>query len=261
LFQPIVDFFGKLLFYRAYEISTIYHNHREIFGARPNQLVDGIEFRLIWKPYHLRKKLVTPMIWLRAKDDRQFSKIVLTVTASNSKIKFQDHITLFDINEIPIKAALPSIPFRSLKFEGNMVFTPYDSITTKVLALHDKQGNEICIRSQTEKRSYPFDRLEIAMGLEKGDIEKWGDIFNLEFIEIAIKEERMRLIGPMLGILKPAYLIRRRLFGAHWVVKTIFWAKNIFFAKQLTLELAKYLEQQNKYIKMEQADLREDKAA
>lgn len=260
LFKPIADFFEMLLYYRAYEISTLYHNHREAFGIRPSQLADGVDFKILWKPYHLRKKLVTPMIWLKAKDGRRFSKVALTVTASNSKIKFQDHITLFDVNEIPMQVALPSIPFRSLKFEGNMVFTPYDHIKVEVQALYDNQGNEIRIYPQFEKSMRPFDRLEVAMGLEKGDIEKWGEIFNLEFIEMVIKEERIRLIGPMLGRLKPVYLLRRHLFSINWIVKTIFWSKNIVFAKQLAAEFIKYLEEHEKQKKWEQENLRQDVA-
>lgn len=255
LFKPIVNFFSMLLFYRAYEISTLYHMHREAFGMRPDQLVDGIEYKIIWKPYHLRKKLVTPMIWLKAKDGSHFSKIILTVTASNSKISYQDHIILFDVGETPIQTSLPSVPFRSLKFEGNKVFTPYDDLITKVLEVHDKDGNRINFLSPPKKRISPFDRLEVAMGLEKGDTEKWGEIFNLEFIEMSIKEERIRLIGPMLGSFKLIHLPRKKLFGTNWVVKTVFWAKNVVFAKQLTSEFVKYLEQHEEYKKWEQENL------
>ena len=141
-----------------------------------------------------------------------------------------------------------------------MVFTPYDHIKVEVQALYDNQGNEIRIYPQFEKSMRPFDRLEVAMGLEKGDIEKWGEIFNLEFIEMVIKEERIRLIGPMLGRLKPVYLLRRHLFSINWIVKTIFWSKNIVFAKQLAAEFIKYLEEHEKQKKWEQENLRQDVA-
>lgn len=259
LFKPIADFFEMLLYYRAYEISTIYHNHREAFGIRPNKLVDGVDFKILWKPYHLRKRLVTPMIWLRAKDGICFSKIALAVTASNKKIKFQDHISLFDLNEIPTQAALPSIPFRSLKFDGSTVFTPYDHIKIEVKSLYDDSGKEIPVHPQSQQRVLcPFDRLEVAMGLERGDVEKWGKIFNLEFVEMEIKEERIRLIGPMLGKFKPVYLLRKRLFSVNWIVKTIFWSKNVVFAKQLTAAFVKYLEEHEKQKKWEHENLREE---
>lgn len=260
LFKPIADFLEMLLYYRAYEVSTIYHNHREAFGVRPRELIDGVDFKILWKPYYLRKKLVTPMIWLRAKNGSSFSKIALTVTASNKKIKFQDHITLFDVNDIPMQAALPSIPFRLLKIEGSTVFTPYDNIKVEVKELYDNQGNEIRVHPQSEKSVCPFDRLEITMGLEKGDIEKWGEIFNLEFIEMMIKEDRMKLIGPMIGRLKPVYLLRKRLFNVNWVVRMIFWSKNVVFAKQLAAELVKYLEEHEQQKKWEQKNLRQDVA-
>lgn len=195
------------------------------------------------------------MIWLRAKGGICFSKVALIVTASNRKIKFQDYITLFHVDEIPMRAALPSIPFRSLKFEGSMVFTPYDYIKVEVQALYDNQGNEIRIHPQFEKSLCPFDRLEVAMGLEKSDIEKWGEIFNLEFIEMMIREERMRLVGPMVGRLKPVYIVRRRLFSYNWIVKIIFWTKNAFFAKQLAAEFVKYFEGHEKQKTWEQDNL------
>lgn len=252
LFKPICDFFGKLLFYRAYELSTLHHNHREVFGMRPRVLAEGLEFKLIWTPYHLRQKLVTPMIWLKAKDGYFYSKATLVTTASNSKVRYQNQVVVFDINEIPIKAALPSIPFRSIKIDGNRVFTPYDDIEVKVLELFDRQSNRINLPFSSAIRISPMDRLEVAMGLEKGDVEKWGELFHLEYIESQIREERIKLIGARWGSLKPIYFLRKNLLGMKWVAKTSFWAKNIIFAKRLESEFGKYLEEFEEQKKWEQ---------
>lgn len=241
--KKIADFFSMLLFYRAYEISTLYHNHREAFGIPPDDLLEGIEYKVLWKPYHLRKKLVTPMIWLRAKEKNSFSRVSLVVTASNSKIQYQDNITLYEVSDIPIQAALPSIPFRKIKFEGNTVLTPYDTIKIKVQELYDAEGDKVNAYYPRERHIRPFDRLEVAMGLQKGDIEKWGEIFNLEFLEMELREEKIRLIGPMFGRLKPVYYVRKKLFSINWIVKIAFWTKNIIFAKQLASEFVKYLEE------------------
>jgi hypothetical protein len=75
--------------------------------------------------------------------------------------------------------------------------------------------------------------------LEKGDIEKWGEVFNLKFIEMEIKQEKKRLIGYMFG---DFYSFRKFIFSFNWLVKAIFWYKNLFFAKQLTAEFIKYIE-------------------
>lgn len=247
LFKPIVDLFSMLLFYRAYEISTLYHNHREAFGMPPDELAGSIEYKIIWKPYHLRKKLITPMIWVRAKDGKAFSKLVLLVAASNSKIKYQDYVTLFDINQIPVQAALPSIPFRNLKFEGNTVFTPYDDIQISIVELHDQAGNKLDLYYPSKKRLTPFDRLEVAMGLEKGDVERWGEIFNLEYIEMEIKEEKISLIGGRFGAPTLIDRLRAHIFGFNWLVKIFFWSKNLITARHLASEFSKYLQEQEEF--------------
>lgn len=249
LLKAIADFFGKLFFYKAYKISTRYHDHREALGIRPNELVEGIEYKVIWKPYYLGEKLISPMIWVKAKHGKNFSKLVLSVTASNNKIRYQDHITLTDISETPIQTALPSIPFRNLKFKSNIVFTPYDDIQISVMELYDQSGTKIDLYYGLNKRITPFDKLEVAMGLEKGDIEKWGEIFNLEFIEMEIKEEKIRLIGPMFANSYQIYLLRKWIFHFNWVVKVIFWSKNLVTARHITLQFNKYLENHEEYKK------------
>lgn len=251
LFKPIVDFFEMLFFYRAYELSTLHHNHREAFAINPDELTKGIEYKILWKPYHLRKKLITPMIWLRAKNDAHFSKVVITITASNGKINYQDQIVLHDICRTPTQTALPSIPFRNIKIKGNMVYTPYSDIKTSVIELYDESKNQVDLSYPFEKRIRPFDRLEVAMGLEKGDIEKWGEIFNLQFLEMEIRNEQRRLIGSRYGSFYPAYLVRKWLFSFNWLTKIVFWLKNIVFARQLTSSLTKYLEEHEEYKKWE----------
>jgi hypothetical protein len=239
LLKPISDFFGKLFFYQAYKISTLHYWHRENVVERPDDLVEGIEYRIFWKPYYGKEMLITPAIWLRAKDYFAFSKVVLTVTAFNDKIGYQDLVTIHEINEIPKQTALPSIPFRKLRFEGSMVFTPYDRIRTKVQELYDSEGERVELYGCADKDVRPVDRLAVQMGEQKGDVEKWGKLFNLEFLEREIKEQRVRLIArPLVGHTLLDSL-KLKLFSVRWIVKLIFWSKNIFFAKQLTAEFVK----------------------
>lgn len=251
IFEPIIEILEKFLFFRAYQISTLYRSYQEVLGMPPDELSNDIEYRVYWKRYHLRKKLTTPMIWVKSKKGKTFSKLILSITASNKKIKYQDHITIVDVSDTPIQVALPSIPFRDLKFSGNRVLMPYHGISTRLLEAYDSDGNEVNFSFEPKDYIIPLDRLEVALGEEKGDIEKWGDIFNLEFIETEIKEEKIRLIGGMFG--EPAIFsfIRERLFSMSWLVKLIFWSKNIVTARQLTREFDLYLEQQEEFNKRE----------
>lgn len=39
------------------------------------------------------------------------------------------------------------------------------------------------------------------------------------------------------------YDLRRKIFNINWIVKCIFWSKNIIFAKQISSEVIKYIEE------------------
>lgn len=242
LFKPIIDVVGIILFYNAYRMSSLYHDCREN-TSQPRELTEDLECKIFWKTYHRRRKLVTPMIWVRSSRGTHFSKVVLTVTAFNDKIKYQDCVTLFDVSSVPCQAALPSIPFRHPEFEGRLVFTPYDYIQTEVKELYGVDGNTVDVNYAEKVYVKPFDRLEIAMGLQKGYVEAWGETFNLEFIEMALVEEKIRLRGPMLRSSNFVYDLRRKIFNINWIVKCIFWSKNIIFAKQISSEVIKYIEE------------------
>ena len=103
----------------------------------------------------------------------------------------------------------------------------------------------------------PCDRLEVELGKEKGDIERWGEVFNLEFIENDIREERIRLIGSSFKIPAWLYNLRLRLFSVDWVVKLIYWSKNIVFAKQISKRFIKYLKKQEEYNKLDEGEQKE----
>jgi len=76
---------------------------------------------------------------------------------------------------------------------------------------------------------------ELIKGLQKGDVEKWGEVFNLEFIEfieLEIRNEKIRLTGLRFGGLKPVYYVRSKLFSINRVVRIIFLAKNIVLPRK-----------------------------
>lgn len=252
LIKLVIDALKWVFFFKVYETSTLHHNHREAFWTDPDKLTDGLEYKLLWKPYHLSKKLVTPMIWVKATEGNTFSKVVLTSTAFNSKIKYQDNLTLYGLGCTPVQAALPSIPFRKLKIEGNTVYTPYDTIKTEVRELYDASGKQVEIGYYREHYVRPCDRLGVEAGKQKGDVEIWGEIYNLEFMEMALMDEQRRLIGSRYGSIRLISYIREKVFGLNWVVKIIFWGKNLVFAIPLRSEFIKYLDEYEKYKQWEE---------
>lgn len=231
----------KILFYRAYEISTLYKSHRQQLGRRPHLLGRCIEYDLHWGSYYLARKQYMPQIWVRALPGEGYSRVSITVTAENSKIRYQSTVTLFNVSDKPTQVALPGIPLRNLKFKGGFVYTQYETVTTEIKELISENSNSTRKLVCAPHTVTPFDNIDIALGLKKGDIEKWGEIFNLEFIEMQICEERIRLIAPSIMRRGVYHRLRRKFFDLNWVARVIFWRKNIFSAKQLSLCFANYL--------------------
>ncbi len=241
LLKNVWEFIQKPFIKKAYEISTLYKNYQEVFSS-PLQKLENIEYQIIWQEYYLGKKLTTPMLWIRTKEGEGFSKMIISVRAIlKEKISYQDNIILFNVNNIPTQVALASIPFRNVTFKNNKVQIPYEYLQLEVVEAYDMEGEEDKSQCKKSIRLTPFDKLEITLGWEKGYVEKWGKIYNLEYIEDEIKEEQIRLIGNMMTSWS---LMKRKVFGKKWLVKIIFWYRNIFRAKQLTREFEKYLKKQ-----------------
>ncbi len=241
--RAILSPIEKLLFFRAYWISSLVHSHRQVLGRFPHKLTEHLEYDIEWGKYYLGDKINSPLFWIRALKDEEFSKVVLSVTASSVKVRYQDVLSFYKVGSTPTQAALPSVPFRNVRIEGNRVYTPYNSIQTRLIELHDKDGKPVDFYGSVSTVT-PFDRLEVAMGLEKGDVEKWGEVFNLQFIEGEIREERIRLVGSRFTSLKPVYALRAWIFGYDWIVKINFWRKNLIYATQLEKSFEKFWQQQ-----------------
>jgi hypothetical protein len=240
-FKEMVE---KALFYRAYKISTLHHNHRQLLGRFARNLTSGLKYDIHWEKYYLQERKSSPMIWIVAESDKKFSKLVLSVTASNRKIKYQDTVTFHDVDSIPLQAALPSIPFRNIRIEGNRVYTSYDAISLKIVELRDSDGQVINLFGDGTINLHPCDNLEVTMGLERGDVEKWGEVFNLQFLEGEIREEKIRFSGRLHSCSRLTYYLINFILSQGWILKTNFWRKNLFIAKQLTIEFLKYLQEQ-----------------
>lgn len=241
ILQNVWEFIQKPFIKKAYEVSTMHKNYREAF-ASPLHKLEYIEYQIIWQEYFLEKKLTTPMFWIRAKEGQEFSKMIISVQAIlDEKINYQDNIILFNVNRIPIQTALPSIPFRNLVFKNNSIRTPYDYLQIEIIEAYDKEGRESESQCEKSLQMTPVDKLEVVLGEEKGYVEKWGKVYNLEYIEMEIKEEQIRLNGDLLSSWTQ---MKRKIFAKKWLVKIIFWSKNLFTAKQLTREFNKYIKEQ-----------------
>lgn len=247
VFGGVIEFLDKILFYKAYSLSTLYSGYREMFIWTPSELGDEIEYRVLWRRYYYRRKLVTPLIWVKARKGYFFKKLVILVKGEAEKAEYQDVVTLFDLTEKPIQTALASLPFRDLRFDGGLVETPYRGIRVKLLEAVRDDGSNIDCSYGYSKYMTPSDRLEVHLGREKGDIERWGEIFNLEFIEMEIRSEQIRLIGGRYGRSKISYKMREMVFQHRAVVKLVFWMKNIIFARQLERALEEYFSRQRAF--------------
>ncbi|HEV6965052.1 hypothetical protein, partial [Roseateles sp.] len=123
----------------------------------------------------------------------RLSKVVISVLASNNKVVYQDEAVLRHVDERRHRAALPAIPFRHPKIEGNVVYTPYDAFRVELIEVCDESGKDLLPRRPIVHITHPIDRLEVAMGEELGYVEKWGCVYNLQFIEMEIKEVMVRI--------------------------------------------------------------------
>jgi hypothetical protein len=259
LIGSVGGIFTKLLFYNAYSSSTLYHKYRQAFCSSSYELCADIEYKIFWEKYYLGEKQNLPMIWIKVKNQKKFSKLVLSVTAYNNKIQFQNEIVLRNLGNTPVQAALPSVPFRVVSIENGMVYTNYDTLHTKIIEAHTEDG---LVNYYQGRQAYisPMDNLNIALGREKGDIEKWGEFFNLKFIEMEIKEEQIRLIHKNYRRNSIRSRLRRKIFRMDWLVRCIFWSKNIFFAKGIDKALEEFLKEQEEMKKIQEEEYKKETA-
>lgn len=88
----------RLTCLRAYEISTLYYNHRELIEARPYPLGEHVGYRLFWGAYLRGARQRSPMIEVCATGNMKLSKVILSVSASNDKICYQDKIVFRNVD-------------------------------------------------------------------------------------------------------------------------------------------------------------------
>ncbi|MCD4500240.1 hypothetical protein [Chromobacterium vaccinii] len=232
-----------VLFSQAYRISTLYYNLRNHLGRSPEDIADYFEYDIYWQPYHLNKRINAPQFWIKAKEERKFSRVLICITAENKKIRYQNSFPIYNLGAVPVEVSLTSVPFRNLGFdyEKSIVYTPYDKFITEIVEIKGENGEDIPVPYPTKDYFHPFDRLEVHMGCERGFVEKWDEVFNLQYLEMQINEIKIELIGYSLNPFVRS--MRRAIFGYRIIAKVVFWKRNLVRARQITEELGKYLKE------------------
>lgn len=239
-------FVEKLICRRAYEVSTLYHDHRELVESRPHSLGEVLRYQLFWNEYLHGTRQRAPIIEVRANRGVRLSKVVISVTAFNEKVCYQNEVVLRHVDERRHRATLPAIPFRNLKFSGNFVYTPYDEFRVELIEIRDVEGRDIMSPRPVVRTSAPMDRLEVALGEQREYVEKWGRIYNLRFIELEISEVLVHIRAWRFHrsdlVQKLTHLLQHR-----WSGKVIFWARNAVSARPLQRALDRHITEYREY--------------
>lgn len=230
----------------AYELSTAYHDHRVLIETRPDPLGEHLGYLLFWDEYLQGERQRAPIIEVRANPGVRLSKVVISVSATNDKVCYQDEVVLRHVDERRHRASLPAIPFRHPKIEGNLVFTPYNDFRVELIEVRDESGKDLLPRWPVVHVSHPIDRLEVALGEELEYVEKWGRVYNLRFIELQVREEMVHIFAWRFQRSPLVQRITERLQHRR-VAKTLFWIKNAFRARPLQRELERHIAEYQEY--------------
>ncbi|WP_144162318.1 hypothetical protein [Paraburkholderia sp. BCC1885] len=114
LLKRPLELITQFLFRSAYEVSTLHRSRRDVKGLWRGQLGDYFAYSVNWKKLFLEKEQQTCTLWIKANEGRSFKRATLCVTASLETLRYQSTITLYDVDETPTVAAVPSIPLLTL---------------------------------------------------------------------------------------------------------------------------------------------------
>ncbi|TYK72035.1 hypothetical protein FSY45_22980 [Comamonas sp. Z1] len=242
LWEPVTQFFFK----EAYKVSTIHRSHRERKALCQSQLGEYLAYSINWRKVFLGKEHNMCTVWVKAKEGQSFKRATLCVTATLEKLRYQSIIVLYDLQEIPTVAAVPSVPIRQIEVRGNMVLIPYDSVLVELKELIDANEEKIYLKNIVSNCHRPFDNLEVVMGRRKSDVYRWGKWWNLDLLESEKHEIRIRYHGMAFDANFEAKRISYawnsllfRLTQWNWFLEACFWSKNLMTAKQLIKSIEK----------------------
>lgn len=242
LWEPVARFF----FEDAYKVSTIHRSHREKRALCQGQLGEYLGYSINWRKVFLGKEHNMCTVWIKAKEGKSFKRATLSVTATLEKLRYQSVIVLYDLQEIPTVAAVPSVPIRQIRVQDNMVLIPYDTVLVELKELIDENEESISLKGVVSKSHRPSDNIEAAMGHRKSDIFRWGKWWNLDLLEREKQEFRIKYHCMAFDAKFEArrisyawYSLLFRLAQWNWFLEACFWSKNARTAKQLILSIEK----------------------
>lgn len=247
-------FIEKIICKRTYEISSLYHDHRELIEAKPYPLGNHIGYRLYWDEFLGGERQRAPIIEVRACGGAQLSKVVIAVSASNKKVCYQNEVVMRHVDERRHRAVLPAVPFRHPKIKGNLVYTPFDTFHVELIEIFDARGKNLKQQWPIRHITHPMDRLEVALGEERDYVEKWGRVYHLGFMEMEINEEMVRIFAWRFHQSKLMRKLTEPL-QKRWFAKSIFWIKNAGRALPLQKELERHIAEYKAYLAEQPARL------
>jgi len=185
LLSPLKTWFEKKLLLETYAASHRAYLNRSGFLVRWTTLCSNLEASLSLATILENDRAPTAKIALRSnKQDHVYSKISLLVEAHSVVGTYQEVVTLHNIGNLPIIAALSSIPLRAIHITEQMkLFQSFDEFTMSLLEVQSSE-------------SVPFDPNKIVWSTHPSNFEllndrfeqRWGAFWNMAAIDSDIQE-------------------------------------------------------------------------
>jgi len=235
----LTDRATKFLFLTPYQVSHQEHLKRFQPGKRFDELGEFFEFDIHLECDHISNATVpTSFLILRNRSTQTFERVELLVEADGGYVKYQDFTTLVNVGETALVVYLPRIPLKEIEFTSrNRIVTPYDKVT---VSLHIRDSAVPEYKAKATSRSISPSYTEF---LNSSWNEKWGTVWNLDYIEsrktdlrhelqfYLVTRNRWPVAGESSSRIYRMYKVLRLLLGMplfrilshEWVVSAIFW--------------------------------------
>ncbi len=234
-----IEWITKALFLDSYRFS--HAEHLKCFQAGKNfhELGDFFEFDIHLECDHVSNATVpTSFLILRNRSGQAFNRVELLVEANGGYVKYQDFTTLIAVGDIPLVVYLPRIPLKEIELTSTKrIITPYRDVTVMVF-VHDDSIPECKSKAKSQAISPTYTEF-----LNSSWDEKWGTVWNLDYIESCkadlrnklkfylVSRNRWPMAGESRSLFFRTYKLLRLLVGAplfsvlsrSWVISLIFW--------------------------------------
>ncbi|AIL12933.1 hypothetical protein IM40_04510 [Candidatus Paracaedimonas acanthamoebae] len=226
------------MFYDAYYTSQLYAS-RYLIKNRWRKLNKHLEFKSVFVTVADRENLYNHII-IRSNNEKCYSKLVACLTVSNMNFKYQQLITLFNIDKALTIVRLDQIPPYDLIFIQDNIFTTYDTLRIDILELYEKGKEDINLGPETQPYVTHF--LLASRLFSENNLRKWEELWNTEMIVQTMNELRisykiyLSYLPYLSGKKKLIRIITHPLYiflSSKIMIKFIFWTKNIIIARQL----------------------------